>query len=500
VSRGALEQTAEARVGSVIGDAYRVQRFLGESSFGPLYDGERIADGRRVNIKLLSDARVQNLEVVARVRLECDLLRRLAHPNLVDVLDVGATASGEPFLVTEQLAGATLAERLARSGALPTSESLRIASRAASALSAAHRQGIVHAALRPHDIFLARSEGEPDTVKLLGFGLGRLDSEQSRVTVRLRPGAAYFAPEQLKSRARVDHRVDQFSLATICYEMLTGSCPFAAENPSEVAQRLLELEPEAPSRVAAGVPTAVDSVLLRALRKDPMDRYPNISQLGQALENATAAASIRARSRRPTPSTPSGATGAYRVRPGDTAHAQTEPAPAYLDALRAAADLRPPARSTTPEPAPRPNAGSSDAYERARRLAARARESARGGALDAAVAHAEKLFAHALLHQADARVLEVLRTHFTLLDRIFAQRLGELDRRVLPGPTSEGSARPELAPAAHALLDAARSGSTLRELVERSRMPRRDAIRLLAGLMRRGVIRTESAVARAPRK
>jgi serine/threonine protein kinase len=490
VSRGALEQIAATRVGSVIGDAYRVQRYLGESSFGPSYDAERLADGRAVIVKLLSDARIQSLEIVARVRLDCELLRRLAHPNLVDVIDVGATPGGEPYVVMERLTGVTLAEQLSRGEALPPSEALRVASRTASALSAAHRQGIVHAALRPDDIFLEHTDGEPATVKLLGFGLGRLDSDQSRVTVRLRPGAAYFAPEQLKSRSRLDHRVDQFSLAVICYEMLTGICPFASDDAAEVARRLLELEPPAPSRVSATVPSAVDSVLLRALRKEPMERYANISQLGLALENAMAAASIQARSRRPTPSEPAAA-GAYRVRPDDTAHARTEPASAYLASLRVAAD-RPPAPATTPTPPPVARTGAlPDAYERARRLAAQAREAASRGNLDGAVGLAEELFAHALLHQANVRVIEVLRTHFSLLDRIFTQRLGELDRRVLPGPASEGPERPELAPAAHALLDAARSGSTLRELVDRSRMPRRDAIRLLAGLLRRDVIRAE---------
>jgi hypothetical protein len=329
-----------------------------------------------------------------------------------------------------------------------------------------------------------RAQGEPETVKLLGFGFGRLDSGQSRVSVRLQPGAAYFAPEQLKSRARLDQRVDQFSLSAICYEMLTGSCPFAADDPAEVARRLLELDPQPPSRIAPNLPSAVDAVLLRALRKDPMERYSNISQLGQALENAAAA--TQSRTRRSTPSAP--AAGSYRMRPSDAAHARTEPAPAFLAALRAAADEP----ALPPEgPPPRSEAWRADAHERARRLAARARDTAAGADLDAAVASAEELFAHALAHQGDVRVIEVLRTHFALLDRVFTQRVGALDRRLLPGPAAEGPSRPELAPVAHAMLEAARAGSTLRDLLDRARMPRRDAIRVLAGLMRRGVIRAE---------
>jgi hypothetical protein len=312
----------------------------------------------------------------------------------------------------------------------------------------------------------------------------------------MQAGSAYFAPEQLKPRARIDHRADQFSLAAICYETLTGMCPFCADTPSEVARRLLELVPQPPSQIMSEVPSAVDAVLMRALSKDPMERYSNISQLGQALENAAAAVSIQARARRQTPS-PSARENVYRVRPGDMAHARTEPSPSFLGELRAGADTPTPIRSE-PEPSRQPppksaptNAAPTNADERARRLATAARQALTEGDLDAAVSSAEELLEHALLYRSDDRVLAVLRTHFTLLDRIFSQRIGPLDRRVVPGPASEGPTRPTLAPAAHALLDAARAGITLHDLVERSRLPRRDAIRLIAGLMRRRVITAE---------
>lgn len=493
-----MAPAGDLRVGESIGSGYRLVRWLADGNLGPVYEALRTADGSRTAVKILSDRSLQRAEMAARLRLECELLRRLAHPHLIQVMEVAATERGEPCLVMELLDGETLADRVAR-GPLLATEALRIAVRVASALSAAHRQGVVHSALRPRDVFLARVPGEPDVVKVLGFGLGRLSSEHSRVTVRMEHGAvgAYFAPEQLRPHGRADHRADQFALGAITYEMLTGKSPFSAASAADVAQRILSADPPPPSRAAANVPDAVDSVVLRALAKDPMARYANVSQLGQALENAAAAASIQSRSRRHTPSSAPEAS-AYSVRTAHAdsrlAHARTAPAPVVdLEPERARAEtqpepLAPPSssdgRSGRPVSEPRPV----DAVTRARQLADGARHSLTAGELDGAVARAEQLFEHALTHQSDARVLEVLRTHFALLDRIFSQRLGEMERRVVAGPAAEGSSRPELSPAACALLEMARSGVTLRELLARAEMPRRDAIRVIAGLLRRRVL------------
>lgn len=478
---GRAVDAGDPRIGTVVADRYRLERFLGEGNLGPVYAATQLADGTGVAVKLLCDPGLHPADVAAKLRLDCDLLRRLAHPNLVEVIEVTNLPGGEPALVMEHLSGETLAGRLVRDGALPPAEGLRIAVRVASALSAAHRQGIVHSALRPEDVFLARSPGEPDVVKLLGFGLGRLGSDHSRVTVRSQRGTAgaYLAPEQLRPRARVDHRADQFALAAITYEMLTGACPFASENPAEVARKLLEHDPMPASRAAPDVPDVVDAILQRALRKDPMERYANMSQLGQALENAAAAASIQSRSRRQTPSSAPVA-GSYRVVPDDVARATTDPVPSYLGELRRRDEAR---RSVPASPHP-----AFDPVERARQLAVTTRETMGSGALDEAVERAEAFFDHALANARDERVLEILRTHFSLLDRIFAERVGALDRcvRVIEPPA--GTTWPELAPAALELIGMARARPTLREMLDRAHIPRRDAIRLLACLLRRNML------------
>jgi hypothetical protein len=226
------------------------------------------------------------------------------------------------------------------------------------------------------------------------------------------------------------------------------------------------------------VPDVVDAVVLRALRKDPMERYANVSQLGQALENAAAAASIQSRNRRQTPSS-APIPSAYRVVAADVGRATTDPSPSYLEELRARNDARPPASS---RPSPQ------EVHERARRLAAQTREAMAAGALDEAVERGEQLFDLAIVNQNDSQVLEIVRTHLSLLDRIFAQRLGALDCKLVVSPTSERAGRPELAPAALALIEAAASGLTVREILDRARMPRRDAIRVLAGLLRRRML------------
>ncbi len=246
---------------------------------------------------------------------------------------------------------------------------------------------------------------------------------------------------------------------------------------------MLEHDPEPPSAVSPDVPDVVDAVLLKALRKDPMERYGNVSQLGQALENAAAAASIQSRNRRVMPSS-SPALSSYRVVPDDVARATTDPSPGYLNELRAREEAeqsssRAPARpSTRPTPL--------DPHERARQLASLTRAAMASGSLDEAVERAEQLFDHALANSRDPIVLEVLRTHLALLERIFAQRLGDLERTVAVAPAS--AAPLDLAPAAVALIQAAASGATLRQILDRAAIPRRDAIRVLAGLLRRGVL------------
>ncbi len=433
-----------------------------------MHEAVRVSDERRVAVKLLVTPSAVGSEVTARLRLECELLKKVAHPNMVEVLDVGTSLDGAPFVVMELLSGETLTDRIARSERLAPIEALRIAIRVASALSAAHRQGIVHSALRPREIFLSRAEHDTDVVKLLGFGLGRL-SGASRVALRLElAGAAYSAPEQLDPRCRVDHRADQFALATITYEMLTGVSPFMSDSAALVAARIRTETPPPVSTVKSGIPDVVDAVLARAMEKDPLDRYPNMSALGQALENAAAAATVGPKSRRQTPSSVPNAI--YRVRPDDPARASTEPGTRELAELRQQHDL--PASERTP-------------VMRARGLANDLRQALAAGDLDMAVARGEDLFEHALAHTGDGDVLDVLRTNFHLLDNSFAARLGDLDRSV-----SVRGDSPDLAPAARALLEAARTGASLRELVDRSSIPRRDTIRLLAGLMRRGLIAT----------
>jgi hypothetical protein len=391
------------------------------------------------------------------------------------VLDLDETDEGVPYFVMEYLQGETLAARLRREGQLPVVEALRITCDIAAGLSHVHSRGIVHCDLKPANIFLERLDDERAFVKMLDFGVCRVRGPVHSSFVGAVLGTpSYMAPEQASGQEDFDHRADQFALALMAYEMFSGQSAFPASDAAEVLRHIIATEAPPLSQAASSVHGAFDAVLGRALSKTPELRFPSISRFAQELMSAAKRAGVD----------PEDAWRPAACRSGRYRHAGVRE-----ERLTSAADSPAPnararaAQSNETDGSTRPKRGS---VQRADELWQDARRFYESECWDEAVACAEELYELALCAR-DSRALRTIGARMPLLDAIFKARLGPLDGHLAEGPMTE-SLRDQLSASAAELLGRVRGHVRVGDLVARSGIPRRDCIRLIAGLLRRGAL------------
>ncbi len=294
---GDREQGGGSLVGMVLEDAYRLTRLIGEGGMGSVYEATQLKLGKRVAVKLMARDLAANQEALARFRREAEVTSQLGHPHIVHLNDFGTAPSGEPYLVMECLDGEDLDHRIRRVGRLPLAAAVHIVKQVASALAATHAKGVVHRDLKPANVFLLTAEGETDFVKVLDFGI----SKAKAATTQLTRGSvvmgtpAYMSPEQATGKIdEIDHRTDQFALACITWEMLTGRPPFVGEDIASLLYQIIHQDPPLLATKVAGVPLAVEQVLLRALSKRQGTRFPTITAFSRTLEEAATTRAIPA--------------------------------------------------------------------------------------------------------------------------------------------------------------------------------------------------------------
>jgi serine/threonine protein kinase len=276
-------------VGTVLEGAYCLTRLIGEGGMGVVYEAIQLRLNKRVAIKLLARDLATNQEVLARFHREAEITSHLGHPHLVTVIDFGTAETGEPYLVMEYLHGEDLDHRIHRVGRLPVPTAVYIIRQVASALGAAHGQGIVHRDLKPANVFLVQASDEPDFVKVLDFGISKMKMARTRLTrVSAVIGTPnYMSPEQATGMVEdIDHRADQWALACIAWEMLAGRTPFWAEDIGAIFYQIINLNPYPLTKVAPDLPPNLEPVLLRALAKNPNERFPSVREFARALETA----------------------------------------------------------------------------------------------------------------------------------------------------------------------------------------------------------------------
>ena len=283
-------------LGRTVGN-YRVERLLGAGGMGAVYLAEHLFLRRRVALKTLLPSLANDAELVSRFIGEARATSELHHPHIVEVLDLGEVAGDDGkrtfYFVMEYLEGETLTQRLAR-GPLPLVEALRVIRQCASALAASHRLGIIHRDLKPANIYLVGAPGAPAFVKLVDFGIARLldPAINPAAAHRTRTGMllgtpAFMSPEQTATRGVVDARSDVYSLGVVLYDLVAGRLPFAQREMVELVRAHRTVRPEPPSKHRPGLPAAVDEIVLRALEKDPRDRFPSMDALEAALAGVT---------------------------------------------------------------------------------------------------------------------------------------------------------------------------------------------------------------------
>ncbi len=276
-------------VGAVLGGAYKIASLLAEGGMGWVYEARHLRLNKRVVVKLMARELAANPEALARFHREAEITSRLGHPNLVNVLDFGTTDDGKPYLVMEYLDGEDLERRLRRDGRLSLDAAVAITRQIASALGAAHTEGIVHRDLKPANVFLVKVPDEADFVKVLDFGISKIKAGRTKLTraTAVMGTPEYMSPEQINGFVEdIDHRVDQWALACIAWEMLSGYSPFVADDIAAVFYRIINTDPHALSARAPELPATIEPILRRALSKQIADRYPTIKEFSRALESA----------------------------------------------------------------------------------------------------------------------------------------------------------------------------------------------------------------------
>jgi serine/threonine-protein kinase len=279
---------SDSLIDTLFDGRYRIQRKLGAGGMADVYLAEDQELGRRVAIKILNSRHGNDDQFIERFRREAKNAAALNHPNIVSIYDRGE-AEDTYYIAMEFLDGRTLKELIVSRGAAPVNVAIEYARQILSALRFAHRHGIVHRDIKPHNV-LVDSEGR---VKVTDFGIARAGTSQMTEAGSIVGTAQYLSPEQARG-GEVDPRSDLYSLGIVLYELLTGKTPFDGETPVEIAMKHLSNAPKAPSKLRPDIPPELDMVIMRALAKNPDDRYQSADEMEADLERVARGARVSA--------------------------------------------------------------------------------------------------------------------------------------------------------------------------------------------------------------
>jgi len=285
----AIPEVPDPYVGTVLNDRYRIQYKIGAGGMGAVYLAEHVVIERKVAIKILSQDFATKADLVQRFIQEARAAARIGHENIVEVYDFGETASGSVFFAMEYLDGRDLASLIQQKGGLQAQQIKPIISQICKALWAAHSKQIVHRDLKPENIYLINKDGQQDFVKILDFGIAKMNNVDDGGGRLTRAGMIFGTPEYMspeQARGEVpDHRVDIYALGCIIYEMLTGRVPFQAESFMGTLTKHMFEQPDPPSRRARfPVPPDLEAICLKAMEKDRDRRFQTMQEMGQAID------------------------------------------------------------------------------------------------------------------------------------------------------------------------------------------------------------------------
>ena len=275
----------------VLSGRYRVDELVGRGGMASVHRGHDLTLGRPVAIKLLKRELAEDDTFRTRFRLEAQAASRMSHPTIVRVYDAGEDTETDPdgsthpvpYIVMELVQGRLLKD-IVDAGPLSTADAVRYTDGILEALEYSHRAGVVHRDIKPGNVMIT----EAGQVKVMDFGIARAVSDSSSTvaeTTTILGTASYFSPEQAKGEP-VDARADLYSTGVVLFELLTGQPPFRGDSPVAVAYQHVSEAPTAPSEVTDTVSRGLDAVVLRALAKDPFQRYQDAASFREALDAA----------------------------------------------------------------------------------------------------------------------------------------------------------------------------------------------------------------------
>jgi serine/threonine-protein kinase len=267
---------------TIVDGRYRILRKIGSGGMADVYCAEDQQLGRQVALKLLYPRFAEDEQFVERFRREASSAAALQHPNVVQVFDRGEW-DGTYYIAMEFLHGRNLKQVVREHGALDPALAGDLVIQILKAARFAHRRGIVHRDIKPHNV-IVDDEGR---AKVTDFGIARAGASDMTETGSIMGTAQYLSPEQAQGLP-VDARSDLYSTGIVLYELLTGRPPFDAESPVTIALKQVSEEPVAPRQINPAVPPALEAVTLRALRKDPAERHQDADAMIAALESALA--------------------------------------------------------------------------------------------------------------------------------------------------------------------------------------------------------------------
>ena len=260
---------------------------------GEVFLAQHATIEKNVAIKVLLAERAEQPTQKARFLNEARATAKIRHPNVIDITDFGESDDGRAFFVMDYLQGEDLKRFCRRKHVVPWRETEPILLQICSGLGAAHKLGIIHRDLKPDNVFLINHHGIPNFVKILDFGLAKLlnEPDAKRLTKNgiIVGTPAFLSPEQIKGDP-VDNRADIYALGLILYRMLCGALPFKAKTVVEMLRKQLMERPLPPSTIApdAPIPAEAEHVALKALEKNPEDRYQSTEELGRAIAAVSA--------------------------------------------------------------------------------------------------------------------------------------------------------------------------------------------------------------------
>ena len=273
------------RLQAAVGDTYKVERTLGAGGFAVVYLLRDLNLKRKLAVKVLAPDLITSKTVLERFRREAETVAQLSHPHIVPLHFIGQK-DDLVYLAMECIEGGSLADRIEKEGKLPAEDVVRIVSEVASALAYAHKRGVIHRDIKPHNVLI---EAETGRSLVTDFGIARTAEGSSLTASGMMVGTpAYLSPEQVTGGA-VDHRADIYALGVMAYEMLTGQPPFTGPTPTAVLMMRLSSAPQPIAKLRPDTPPALRDAIDGMLAQDPEVRFQSAAEVVRALGGATPA-------------------------------------------------------------------------------------------------------------------------------------------------------------------------------------------------------------------